>query len=235
VTDTPTPRPWIETPWDARALGVPTYELTSNGPDAMALLAGVSGHFTAKIPPRQDATPLRRAGFYYCDTLLEPWGTGDDLRPAEDPQASFLRDMAWPDLLRIGHGAFFGRYHRDPAISREKADARYDQWLRELHEREAVYGLLYGGRPAGFIAVLDGMFVLHAMAAEFRGRGLARALWTLVIRDQFASGQAVLHSSVSAGNLPIVNLYASLGFRFRNPLDVYHAWFPPPDGPALIS
>lgn len=235
MTDAATARPWIETPWDARALGVPTYELTSVGPDTPALLAGARGHFTAKIAPREDASPLRRAGFYYCDTLLEPWGSAADLRPAEDPQASFVRDMDGADLYRIGHGAFFGRYHRDPAISRERADARYDQWLRELHEKGAVYGLLHGGRPAGFIAAQEGMFVLHAMAPECRGRGLARALWTLVIRDQIAQGRGEIHSSVSAGNLPIVNLYASLGFRFRNPVDVYHAWFPPPGGPFRID
>ncbi|MCX6561527.1 MAG: hypothetical protein NTZ26_13555, partial [Candidatus Aminicenantes bacterium] len=113
-----TPQPWIETPWDARAFGVPTYELTSFEPEALGRLDGVTGHFTAKIPPRLDAAPLRRAGFYYCDTLLEPWGTRDDLRFAPDPRASFVRDMAWQDLSRIGHGVFFGRYHRDPAISK---------------------------------------------------------------------------------------------------------------------
>jgi ribosomal protein S18 acetylase RimI-like enzyme len=233
--DATTARPWIETPWDTRAFGVPAFELTSLEPEAPARAAAAGGHFTAKIPPRLDPSPLRRAGFYYCDTLLEPWGTKPDLRPAGDAQASFVRDMAWADLQRIGHGAFFGRYHRDPAISRERADARYDQWLRELYEKEAVYGLLHGGRPAGFIAVLDGMLVLHAMAAEFRGRGLARALWSLVCLDQFERGRTELRSSVSAGNLPIVNLYASLGFRFRNPLDIYHGWFPPPGGPSRIE
>ncbi len=30
------------------------------------------------------------------------------------------------------------------------------------------------------------------------------------------------HLIMSASNLAIVNLYASLGFRFRNPVDIYH-------------
>jgi len=235
VTTTSENRPWIESPWDARAFGVPTYEVTAHDPRSLARLAGMSGHFTAKVPPRADAAPLRQAGFYYCDTLIEPWGGPDRLRPAEDPRASFVRDMPLEILLPIGHGAFYGRYHRDPAISRERADARYDQWLAELHGKGAVYGLLHDGRPAGYIAALDGMFVLHAMSPEHRGRGLARAFWTLVIRDRLARGEKQIHSSVSAGNLPIVNLYASLGFSFRNPLDVYHAWFPPPGGPARIE
>ncbi len=138
-------------------------------------------------------------------------------------------------MLAIGHGAFHGRYHRDPAISKAKADARYDQWMRELYDEGRIYGLLYDGKPAGFIGEKDGVLVLHAMAAEMRGKGLAKALWTLVIQELFDQGRADLHSSVSAGNLPIVNLYASLGFRFRNPLDVYHAWFPPEGGPARIE
>jgi ribosomal protein S18 acetylase RimI-like enzyme len=228
-------RPWIETPWDARAFGVATFELTSLDDACLSRLADAHGHFTAKIPPRTDAGPLRRAGFYYCDTLLEPWGKRESLRPAFDPKASFIRDMAWEDLLAIGHATFYGRYHRDPAISKAKADARYDQWMRELHDEGRIYGLLYDGRPAGFIGEKEGVLVLHAMAAKMRGKGLARALWTLAILDLFEQGRADLHSSVSAGNLPIVNLYASLGFRFRNPLDIYHAWFPPESGPARIE
>lgn len=230
-----TARPWIETPWDARAFGAPTYQLTSVDEASLARLTGARGHFTAKIAPDEDAGPLRRAGFYYCDTLLEPWGDADGFRPAVDPKASFVRDMPWADLLAVGHGAFFGRYHRDPAISRARADARYDQWMRELHDEGRIYGLLYDGRTAGFIGEKDGALVLHAMASRMRGLGLARALWTLVIRDLLERGRRELRSSVSAGNLPVVNLYASLGFRFRHPLDVYHAWFPPDGGPARIE
>ncbi|MDD8025363.1 MAG: GNAT family N-acetyltransferase [Acidobacteriota bacterium] len=233
--NTTTPKPWLETPWDARVFGVPTHELTSPDPEGLSLLPGPGGHFTAKIPFRADAEPLRRAGFYYCDTLIEPWGSRNDLRPVSDAKAGFVRDMAWSDLFRIGHGAFHGRYHRDPAIAKARADARYDQWLRELYDQGRIYGLLYDGRPAGFIGEKDAVLVLHAMAAELRGQGLARALWSLVLTDLFDHGRTELHSSVSAGNLPIVNLYASLGFRFRNPLDVYHAWFPVPGGPARIE
>jgi ribosomal protein S18 acetylase RimI-like enzyme len=35
-------------------------------------------------------------------------------------------------------------------------------------------------------------------------------------------GAPELTSSISATNLAALNLYVSLGFRFRNPVDVYH-------------
>ena len=64
--------------------------------------------------------------------------------------------------------------------------------------------------------------VLHAVSEKFRGGGLAKYLWSVACKDLFGRGHQELTSSVSAANLPVVNLYASLGFRFRNSLDVYH-------------
>jgi ribosomal protein S18 acetylase RimI-like enzyme len=103
--------------------------------------------------------------------------------------------------------------------------------MRELHDEGRIYGLLYDGRPAGFIGEKEGVLVLHAMAAKMRGKGLARALWTLAILDLFEQGRADLHSSVSAGNLPIVNLYASI----RRPGDGREPQWPRPYQPAVKS
>ncbi len=144
--------------------------------------------------------------------------------------------MAWEDVLPIGHGAFLGRYHRDPAIAKAKADARYDQWMRELYDerRGSTAFSTTGGRP-GSSARRTGCssstpWPRSCGARDWPRRSGRWSSWTCSTQ-----GRADLHSSVSAGNLPIVNLYASLGFRFRNPLDVYHAWFPPEGGSARIE
>jgi ribosomal protein S18 acetylase RimI-like enzyme len=69
--------------------------------------------------------------------------------------------------------------------------------------------------------------VLHAVAREFRGRGLAKYLWSAACHHFFdVFGFEVLESSISAANLPVLNLYTSLGFRFRNCCDVYHLHVP---------
>jgi ribosomal protein S18 acetylase RimI-like enzyme len=68
--------------------------------------------------------------------------------------------------------------------------------------------------------------VLHALGANHRGRGLARHLWSAVCADLARQGAEELSSSISVSNLAALNLYASLGFRFRNPVDVYHKVIP---------
>jgi RimJ/RimL family protein N-acetyltransferase len=127
------------------------------------------------------------------------------------------------EIQAICHGAFaYDRFHRDPAVSSDSADARYDNWLAQLHAAGDVYGLRFRRELVGFIGVAGNRLVLHAMSAGCRGKGYAKHLWTAVCDDLFSAGHAELVSSISAANLAAVNLYAGLGFRFRNSVDVYH-------------
>jgi ribosomal protein S18 acetylase RimI-like enzyme len=133
-------------------------------------------------------------------------------------------------MLAICRGAFaHDRFHRDFNVPRPKADLRYEKWLADLLVAGRVLGLYHEGAPAGFIAHKDGKLVLHALAPAFRGRGLARPFWSLACADLFAQGYNEITSSISLGNMPALNLYASLGFRFRNPRDLYHLYNPTSD------
>jgi hypothetical protein len=42
--------------------------------------------------------------------------------------------------------------------------------------------------------------------------------------EVLAAGHAEVKSSISAANVAVLNLYASLGFSFRHPLDVTTSW-----------
>lgn len=214
------------TPWDAAALDCDTFELADAGAQAMAQ-ARAPGHYTVKVDPLSDKRILHENGFYYCDTLLEPYCTRKRLAGETHPDATLARATSLEDMLRICHGAFsHGRFHRDFRVRRESADRRYDSWLGQLHEAGKVRGLLHCGALAGFIAADGGKLVLHAVAENHRGRGLARYWWTGLCLELFAAGHAEVTSSISASNLAALNLYASLGFRFRNPVDVYHRVIP---------
>ena len=68
--------------------------------------------------------------------------------------------------------------------------------------------------------------MLHALGDGHRGRGYARYLWSAVCADLAQKGEREITSSVSAANTAALGLYATLGFRFRNPLDVYHRVIP---------
>ena len=215
-------RPIERVPWDSAALGCEAYEISSAAPEALAQ-ARAPGHYTVRVDPRADKHILQEHGFYYCDTLIEPFCAARDFEPQPHPAASISRDTALQPLLEICRGAFqHGRFHRDFNVERARADLRYENWLRTLHAAGKVYGLLWERELAGFVAHEGGKLVLHALGGKHRGRGIARHLWSAVCVDLAGQGAQELTSSISVANLAALNLYVSLGFRFRNPVDVYH-------------
>jgi RimJ/RimL family protein N-acetyltransferase len=219
------------TPWDSRALGAETFEVKRVTPEAMALVAGTPGHYTVKIDPLASKRLLHDSGFYYCDTLIEPHCVRAEL--VEHPRAGVTvsRDVTLAELRPLCHGAFaHDRFHRDFSVAPAAADARYDNWLAQMHAAGQVYGVRLDGELAAFIALVGNRMVLHAVAQPRRGEGIAKYLWSAACRHFFdEAGLDRLESSVSAANLAVVNLYASLGFRFRNPTDVYHRLVPRAD------
>ena len=210
-------------PWDGKAFGFDCYEIVDPDPAVVKLALERPGHYTAKVDPLADKRFLQDAGFYYCDTLIEPWCTPDKLARFDDPAVSFSNQVPLGPIAAICRSAFLhGRFHRDFNIERTRADHRYENWLAQLHGEGRVLGLLYQGEVAGFIAHINGSLVLHAMGDAHRGRGLAKYFWSAVCRHLFEQGQAEIRSSISFVNIAVINLYSALGFRFRKPVDIYH-------------
>lgn len=209
-------------PWDCAALGCDAYELKAATPEAMTQTSA-PGHYTVKVDPLGPKAILHRHGFYYCDTLIEPYCAAAGVRLHPHAAAAFTRDADLDPLLAMCRGAFrHDRFHRDFNVESRLADLRYENWLRTLHAAGKVYGLLWEGALAGFVGCEGGKLVLHVLGEKHRGRGVARHLWSAVCSDLVEKGEGELSSSISATNLPALNLYASLGFDFRNPIDVYH-------------
>ena len=208
--------------WDSVALGCEAYELSSAAPETLAL-ARAPGHYTVRVDPHADKRILHEHGFYYCDTLIEPYCAARDFEPQPHPAAGLDRAPRLEPLLAMCRGAFrHGRFHRDFNVERARADRRYENWLGTLHAAGKVYGLTWEGETAGFIAHEGGKLVLHALGEKHRGRGLARYLWSAACVDRVQQGATELSSSISLANLAALNLYVALGFRFRNPVDIYH-------------
>lgn len=211
------------TPWDTAVFGMPTWELREYSAAALQQAARTAGHHTIKVDPLADKRMLHEHGFYYCDTLIEPWCTLARLRPALHADAAIGRDPDAARVLEICHGAFaHGRFHRDFNLAKDVADRRYDNWLGQLLDKRQVYGLYWQGALAGFIGYDGNNLVLHAVAEGCRSKGCSKYWWSAVCGELLAAGHDEVKSSISAGNLAVLNLYASLGFSFRNPQDIYH-------------
>jgi RimJ/RimL family protein N-acetyltransferase len=209
--------------WDSRALGIDCFELTEASNEVLRQATSRPGHYAVKVHPLAAKEALHRNGFYYCDTLLQPYCSSQDFVCFGDPKASIQTAPDINRLIPICRGAFrHGRFHRDFKVEEARADDRYVNWLRQLHTDNAVLGLKYDDELTGFIACVGNRLVLHALGERWRGKGLAKYFWSTVCSDLFSKGAPEISSSISAANLPALNLYARLGFRFRSPVDVYH-------------
>lgn len=211
-------------PWDTAAFGMPAWEITAYSSEALRNADRHAGHQAIKVDPLADKGLLQRHGFYYCDTLLATQGDAARLAALHAPAHLSISTAVDHDAaLAICHGAFeHGRFHRDFNLPRAGADRRYDHWLKQLLDAGQVYGLYSNAVLGGFIGIADNSLVLHAVAKPFRGQGLAKFWWHQVISALFGAGHPIVTSSISASNVAVMNLYASLGFSFQRPLDVYH-------------
>jgi len=210
------------TPWDSTAFGIPTFEIDSYDEATLKEATSKPGHYTVRVDPLADKRLLHRYNFYYCDTLIEPFVSPERYRPAINPEVS-MKPASLDEILPMCEQNFmFGRFHRDFNLNSEKADDRYKQWTKQLFDRNVVRKFLWRGNCIGFIAMEENAMILHAMHRAYQGQGLAKGCWSLACDYLFAEGHHEITSSVSAANLAVVNLYASLGFRFYNARDIYH-------------
>ncbi|MFC0612276.1 GNAT family N-acetyltransferase [Scopulibacillus daqui] len=213
----------VKTPWDQRVFGFDTYEIRRVSEDILSSLDQINGHFTVKVSPLDSKALLHRHGFYYCDTLIEPYGTSSCFCPFFEPGISISDNIDLEELVPMCFNAFrFDRFHRDFHIDPNQADQRYANWLRDIHRYGHVFALRLGQTTAGFFACVDERILLHALHEDFRGKGLAKYFWSAACQYLFSLGCKELVSSISAANVAIMNVYHRLGFSFRNPVDIYH-------------
>jgi Acetyltransferase (GNAT) domain len=211
------------TPWDTAAFGMPTWELTEYSESALQQASQTIGHHTIKVDPLADKSLLQNYGFYYCDTLIEPHCNEKRLRVVQHSDASISKEIDAAQALNICQDAFsHGRFHRDFNLPKSASDLRYDNWLKQLLEAHQVYGLYWQSTLAGFIGHSGNNLALHAVSEAQRGKGLSKYWWSAVCADLLATGHDEVKSSISASNLAVLNLYASLGFYFSHPQDIYH-------------
>ncbi len=220
----------IPTPWDTQTFGIQTFEITVPPTDDFfnqvlnkVISSHESGHYTVKIDSVRSKKILHQYGFYYCDTLLEPYCQLGQLKTHHKKGISLSQSVSLTALTKICHGAFiYGRFHRDFNLDPDKSDIRYDLWLKQLYEAGSVFGLMYDDELAGFWGFSHYKIVLHALDEKYRRKGMAKYFWSLACQELFEQGYSEITSSISAANVAVLNLYVSLGFKFRNSLDVYH-------------
>ena len=179
---------------------------------------------------------LLAAGFLPVEFSIEAYS--QQLRPEALPARRFPFRLANIEdqsaILRIASSAFtFGRYHGDPRFPRNLADRRYVTWVRNAlnGENQNDHVFVLGGPDSvlGFMNVVirdtHADMRLGAVDPDNEVGFAGYALYVETLRAVHSLGAHSISARIAAANTRVVNIFAGLGCRFRDPEMVLH-WHP---------
>lgn len=217
--------------WLTDILGMECYTLT---PDVNGLTEGMQPGFSSVKISTSDvamAHLFQDHGFRVVDTAITM------VRPAaEEPfYVPFKVREARPEdfsaVVDIAESAFCSRFHLDPRISPEQANAVKRAWIGNYltgERGERLFVRHEEGRPVGFLGATLGewekrlawVIDLIAVASEGRGQGVGVNLVAAHL-TYFPALPAVV--GTQARNVASMALYSKMGFRVAHTAFVLHA------------
>ena len=175
---------------------------------------------------------LEGKGFRFIETVLHPKleglkrlnipDQGLDISPALETDLYAIR--------KIAESVFKNeRFYVDPRLDPLRANVRYGNWTANTlgHPRQRLLKVLDNEELVAFFIIeikSDGDVFWHltAVAPEHQGRGYGRRTWLEMLRYHANNGNDAVGTTISSRNIPVLNLYASLGFRFAPPEMTFH-------------
>lgn len=126
------------------------------------------------------------------------------------------------ELEEVAYSAFTtGRYEIDPRLPPELSRRRYARWVgTSFHNgHHEVLKAEMGGELVGLFILehrpdTSVYWHLTAVADGWRGKGIGTSLWQAMLARHRDEGASFVETTISGHNLPAINLYSSLGFRF---------------------
>lgn len=230
-----------ETPWDARVLGVDAEEIVVDASDIREALGAYEtrcailqvGFTSVRFDATQSDTRLaleeagyRQVGTYFkvCNDVSRwpPRIPLPDLPSGVATRAATADDL--PRLREMVMNWFaFGPFFDDPRITFHAAKLRMCNRLGSLLTDARLVVCPTEGKPMAFFAYgPPAKTVELILAGVAPGPIHGRPFWASVITDIYRAGATEAWGYISAANLPVMNLYASLGFRFVETRLQYH-------------
>lgn len=175
---------------------------------------------------------LESSGFRFVEMVLHPVMTNLQFFKLEENnlclEQAKLADI--PIIRDIAGRAFHHeRYHVDPRLNPRLADLRYQIWVDNavennqqeiliIRDDDAVIGFFIWERREANTAYWH----LTAINPDYQGRGYGRKAWQTVLNYHCSQGISQIRTTISARNVSVLNLYASLGFKFEPPEMTFH-------------
>jgi RimJ/RimL family protein N-acetyltransferase len=233
-------------PWDSEIFGFPVAQIDhldfgdAKGPSGVfdAFETWCAQHDVRLVSCRLDHLRLREsmaledAGFRFVEMVyglrldsfdgISPPHRAIQVAEAKAGDLSAIEDIA--------HSAFTtGRFVLDPRLPPELSQRRYATWVRNSFgsSGQKILKAEVDGDLAGFFIVEkrsgNGVYWhLTAIAPRWQGKGIGASVWRTMLLQHRTAGATSVETTISAHNLPIINLYQRLGFRFASAQMTFH-------------
>ena len=203
----------------------------------------------ARIPKAANRTVflIQPLGFYFVEATVSPQtrlfknktleqflSDPSTFIPAKYPPESIAVEMMeevdfeTAEIIRaIARSSFIDdRFHIDAKCSNSIADTRFVYWIEDLltSEETVFYVLNYKDETAGFMARKAENLILAGFSEKYRNSGFGDFLWLSVLAHMRTLAFKKAHTLISTNNVSVLNLYARLGFQFKNPEATLHYW-----------
>lgn len=175
---------------------------------------------------------LESVGFRFVEMVLQPSIDLATVPDATDPALEISRvglDEIGP-IAGIAAVAFVtDRFSIDQRLPRGASGKRYRRWVESVphHATQRLYRAKVDGVVAGFFVserMADGSCYWHLTAVDpaVQGRGYAKRIWRAMLSQARSEGAVRVTTTIAVRNIPVLNLYAGLGFRFGALSSTYH-------------
>lgn len=231
--------------WDSELLGCPVAEIISMRADGLAesqnefdrfqdwLQENGYGMVSCRLPHQKliESALLEKNRFRFVEMVLHP--ELGNLQKIDVNAHGIEIGLAGPEdvpaIAVIAETAFeFERFHIDPFLNVEIANARYKRWVESSagSKTQILLKARLNGRIIGFFLVeyenRQVYWHLTAITPELKGRGLGVRVWKAMMRQHQKDGMHSILTTISARNVPVLNLYSKLNFRFQPPEMTFH-------------
>ena len=227
----------INAPWDGEPLGLSAQNIvdfvadTEENANILVDLFDIAyrkTHYSSiRIDSRDilQAKALGRAGYHMTEVVMKVTGVLSKINLDTSQFSKFSFELASPeDYNHITEYSIkyfdHGKFHEDPLISRKAANLRNTNMVKDLTSSYTTHVGRVGSNILGFM-ILDCNndsieLLLGGIHPDYRH--LSYAFWNRVFYEYKSKGVKKVTTTISAANIPVVNLYSRLGFKFNQSL-----------------
>jgi GNAT superfamily N-acetyltransferase len=236
-----------EAPWDTSAFGYPValidiievndlQEARKEFPNFMQWVQ-VNGLrlISCRLPSQRmiESMLLEENEFRFIETVLHPvCAELNRFKDSADPNIviSPADEHDLMELRQIAEVAFTNeRYYVDTRVDRIKSGKRYGQWVINAysHQSQRLLKVMCKQNIVAFFVCernVDDCIYWHltAINPKYQGKGYGRRVWFSMLANHHEEGVERVSTTIAARNIPVLNLYSSLNFRFEPPETTFH-------------